>query len=312
MNWVFSALGVFVFYFVAKRMSTPAMAELGTCLYASIYTAWFAGSIHSTYASELFFPLLLMLFILRYRDQHRTGDLVGACIAFALAAGFRPSDGTFLAPLFLFFVVRYVSPWRQRAAALGLVCLLCLAWFIPNQAALRESASKDIHPNSDWRKLEVHTDSNWTQLERMAPLLHWGSLALLGTNAIRLIFPLALAFWPLIPWLLRRQGNWEVRTLLWLWIFPGLSFFLAVFISDAMYFSYLLAAVVLCFCVGTVTRLKVAAVAVCMVFNIGFYLLARPMRASSAPIAIFDAYGAKFTLWGVRHQYTKTLRDLRT
>lgn len=300
MNWTFSALGVFVFYFVAKRMVTPLMAELGTLLYASIYIAWFAGNIHSTYASELFFPVLLVLFILRYREQHRLGDLVGTCAAFALSAGFRPSDGIFLTPLFLFFIVRYVLPWRQKCAAVVLACLLCLAWFIPNEAALRE-ATKQGH----WSE----TNTNWRQLESVAPFAKgFGKLAI--TNAIRVVFPLTLAVWPLVPWLFRRESDREFRTLLWLWILPGLGFFLLIYMSDATYLCYLLAAVVISFCLGSVTRQKVVAAALCIAFNISFYMVARPVVVTSAPTAIFDTYGAKYTLWGVRHQYFKTLREI--
>ena len=310
MNWVFSALGAFVFYFVSKRLLQGVLVELATILYASLFTAWFAGSIHSTYAAELFFPPLLMLFILRYKEKQRIADLLGACVAFSLATGFRPSDGVFLGPLFLFFLYNFVSSWRERILAVSVVAVVCLAWFIPNQLALRQSAARDARPDAHWKKLEVNTDSNLTQLERMAPLFHPGKRSLIITSALRILFPLALAFWPIAPWLFRSTERSEVKKLLWLWIVPGFVFFLLIFVSDVLYCSYLLGAIVLILCSGPSTRIRSAAVVLCIAFNVMFFLLARPVRVSSLPTAVFDAYGAKFTVWGIKNQYYQVLKDL--
>jgi hypothetical protein len=296
-------------------MLTHAVAELATALYASVYIAWFAGNIHSTYATELFFPVLMVLFILRHREHNQLKDLIGASVAFALAAGFRPSDGFFLGPLFLVFVVRYLHTWRQRALTLSLACIFCVAWLIPNQLALRNFA---LHDQG------AHT--SWTQLRSVAPFrtfrtepsvktvdLHSSTIGparLILTNALRVVFPLTLAFWPLAPWLFRRDELRECRTLVWLWILPGLSFFLLVFMSDAVYLCYLLGGVVLLACIGTPTRMKLCALTLCIAFNMGFYLTARPIMVTSAITAVFDVYGAKYTYWSVRNQYFKNLKDV--
>ena len=299
-NWTASALGVFVFYFVAKRMIRPVMAELATVVYGSLYIAWFAGNIHSTYATELFFPVLMVFFILRNRENQNAGDLVGVSLAFALAAGFRPSDGFFLSPLFLFFLVKYVPSWKRRALTVALVFGMCLAWFVPNQMAMREAAARNSAP---------HSDTNLTQLRSVAPITS-GSVRLFIANEIRVVLPLALSFWPLIPWLFRRDEFRESRILVWLWMLPGLSFFLLVYMSDASYLCYLLGGVVLSACIGTVTRKKVCAVLLCVAFNIGFYMWVKPVPITSAVTAVFDIYGAKYTRWGVKNQYFKTLRDV--
>ena len=91
---------------------------------------------------------------------------------------------------------------------------------------------------------------------------------------------------------------------------PGFVFFLLIFVSDVLYCSYLLGAIVLILCSGPSTRIRSAAVVLCIAFNVMFFLLARPVRVSSLPTAVFDAYGAKFTVWGIKNQYYQVLKDL--
>ncbi len=124
LNWSFSALGVATFYLVAKRIVSRRVARLGTDVYAAVFYIWFSGGVHSSYASQIFFPVLMFYFFLRYRESSRLAHLIGASVAFAVGAGFRPSDGAFLLPLFVYFVIRY-APWRQLAASFTLVFTVC-------------------------------------------------------------------------------------------------------------------------------------------------------------------------------------------
>ncbi len=268
---------------------TRLTARLATAAYASIYFVWFAGSTHSSYAGELLFAPLLFLFMLRYRARLNVIDLTGVAVSFALAAGVRPSDGIFLAPLFFLFVLRWVPGWRHRMFTICLAALLCLAWFIPQQLALRE-----LGPDNASRL--------WALARRSAPILH-GPSKLAISNVVRVAVPLLLAFWSLALAILSKGEKW-IRPMLWVWIGPGLAFFTLVYVSDATYFCFLVPAIILLAATAQRNGRARAGLAICFTFNVMFFCVARPVHETrSLPLAIYSVSGARYCLWALKHQW---------
>jgi hypothetical protein len=95
MNWLFSALGAVIFYEASRKLTTEWVARAAAIAYVTVLFAWLSGAIHSTYASQLFFPILSIYCILRLWESHAAFWGLSSVIAFILAAGLRPSDGAF-------------------------------------------------------------------------------------------------------------------------------------------------------------------------------------------------------------------------
>ncbi|MBV9612247.1 MAG: glycosyltransferase family 39 protein, partial [Acidobacteriaceae bacterium] len=229
-NALASAAGAVVFYALALQLTTRSAARLAVVAYSCIYFAWFAASVQSSYAGELLFsPLLLFLMVL-YIERPHALLLVGIAVVYALAAGIRPSDGVFLAPALAYFTGRYVVSWRLRTFLITAAAVFCLLWFIPEQLALSKFKATAAH-------------QLWSVAGDRAPILH-GFSKLAISNMVRVASPLALALWSL-AFAIFGAGENRIRTLLWLWIIPGLIFFTAVYISEAPYLCFLLPAFLL-------------------------------------------------------------------
>ena len=68
LNWIFSAAGASMLFLLCRKLDTSrAIAFAAALAYASIYFNWFAGVTHSSYATQLFFPPLIVLLFLRHR-----------------------------------------------------------------------------------------------------------------------------------------------------------------------------------------------------------------------------------------------------
>ena len=134
-NWTFSALGVVCFYYAARLLVQKRTAQLGTAVYAVLFFDWFAGQIHSTYASQLLFPVLLFLFLQLHSRRPRLVYLLGAAATYALGAGFRPSDGFFAGFMFLYYLVRH-TPLRQAIVSFLAASVGCLLWLVPTREAI--------------------------------------------------------------------------------------------------------------------------------------------------------------------------------
>ena len=139
MNWLFSAGGAVFFYLVARKFASEVVARLSTLLYATVFFAWFSGNIHTTNASQLLFPIASFFLILKYQEESRKRWLIAAAVAFVLGAGFRPSDGAFFAPVFLYALIK--ARRKDALVAAATAFAIGLAWLIPQQIALREMAS---------------------------------------------------------------------------------------------------------------------------------------------------------------------------
>jgi Gpi18-like mannosyltransferase len=267
--------------------------------YAAVFFAWFSGNIHSTYASQLLFPVATFFFILRYQDQQEQRWLIWAAVTFALGAGFRPSDGAFFAPVFLYALIKARRKDALISAATAFV--LCLAWLIPQQIALTHKADL-INKSYENHLLEIAS----------GPLTSGFSLYALS-NTLRYFLPLILALFPLFPLIYRGRGK---SFPLWLWIVPGSVFFLLVYVSDAPYLNWLVAPLLL---LGVVSAevsdgRKVRLFAVCAAVNLLFYFAWRPVTLPNARLQtaeyIVEADLGKYTFYSVRHRRQLILSEL--
>ena len=299
LNWSFSALGVATFYLVAKRIVSRRVARLGTAVYAAVFYIWFSGGVHSSYASQIFFPVLMFYFFLRYRESSRLAHLIGASVAFAVGAGFRPSDGAFLLPLFVYFVVRY-APWRQLACSFALVFVICMGWLVPTYCAYSRASAGGVGK----------AVSYVPHIMTVASVLHNGVTRQSMANVARYWVPLIAAFWPISYALMcSLKRIKEERTFwLWLWIVPGSLFFNLIYISDATYLNFLTAAIVLLVLIVLDGKWQaVPLLATCLVFNMLLFLFFVPLPSRKFPVEIFDAYVGRYTLYGIRHQWWPNL-----
>lgn len=297
-NALASSLGALVFYLLSLHLTTPLAARLATAAYASIYFAWFSGSIQSSYAAELLFPPLMFLFMLRSIERPAWSNVIGVAVSFALLSGFRPSDGVFMTPLFLYFLWRYCDRWTHRAILLCIAFALCLGWYIPQHIALQrtgQSAGGQL----------------WSVAGAKAPILH--GLSKLGiSNILRVVVPMLFAFWSLAAVVVRSRHE-PKRDMLWIWLLPGLAFFTAVYISDATYLCFLVAAIILFGLPRKPDKLAYAGLTVCFVWNLLFFSIARPVpQTRSLAVAIYSVSGARYCAWALRHQWFRTLDQFTT
>jgi 4-amino-4-deoxy-L-arabinose transferase-like glycosyltransferase len=298
MNWLFSAGGSAVFYLAIRKLAPENVARAAAIAYASMFFAWFSGVIHSTYASQLFFPVTVLLCLLHYRENFNLKWLIGASALFALGAGFRPSDGVFFGPAFLLALGK--AKWKHSLVCIPIIAAICLAWFLPQRIALANTADP-IRYN-----LRDHL------LDIASGFLFSGFSYYAGANFLRYFLPLGLALFPLQPLVLKNRKD----IFLWLWILPGTLFFLLVYISDPPYLNFLLAPCLILAATNVFVsaRKKVLLFLMCAGFNILFYLAYRPVvirdRRLQTIEYVLEADLGKYTYYYVQHHYQPRVRDL--
>jgi 4-amino-4-deoxy-L-arabinose transferase-like glycosyltransferase len=302
MNWGFSAAGVLVFYYAARLLVRESIAKLGCAVYAVIFYSWFSGNVHSTYASQLFFPVLLFLLLILHLKDPRMAYLLGAASAFGIGAGLRPSDGAFLGVMFVYYLVRY-APRRQALVAFSVAVLLCLGWLLPTVFSYQSSYGM---------RYFIWYIANVTTI--VSPLksgITYRSMA----NIARFLVPLGTAFWLLaypVPKSLGRLRDPRVQ-LLWLWIAPGACFLTLIYMSDAPYLNFLTAAVLLLAMTEmdvSGTRWSHLLLACCLVWNLAFYLGFRPLPGTSLAVNVFNCYSGRYTRYGVKNKWASTLSEV--
>jgi 4-amino-4-deoxy-L-arabinose transferase-like glycosyltransferase len=303
MNWLFSAGGAAVLYLAIRKLTSENVARVAAIAYASIFFAWFSGNIHSPYASQLFFPVAVFLFLLRYREDPRPGWLMAAGALFALGTGFRPSDGVFFAPVLIYSLSR--AKWTHALACIGVIVPICIAWFVPQRIALAH-ISDPVEKNAGGHLANIASG-----------VLASGFSSYALANVLRYVLPLALALFPLLVLILRRNTDHRFTDhLLWLWILPGSIFFLLVYVSDAPYLDYLLAPFLILAATNTNVpeKRKVFLFAACAAVNLVFYFGCRPITFSNPKLQtaeyLFEADLGKYTWYDVQHHYQPLVRDL--
>jgi hypothetical protein len=181
---------------------------------------WFHGIVALTYIVEAFFSALVGYLCWMADSGHKV-LIVPASIAFALAAGFRPSTALMLAPLWLFTI------WRVRGVRLAMALLaafaVTLAWFLPMTVA-----AGGIRPYfgalvQAWQIVPGRRTilaSPWLAVARILTIA-WIFVLCFGSAAVFAVWPKARAV----------AGQARRTWFVWAWIAPGLLFFALVFLN---------------------------------------------------------------------------------
>jgi len=293
LNEFFSATGAAVFFMLCRKLSLDRkMAWSASLCYASIFFIWLAGDIHSSYASQMLFaPLLVYLFVC-YRDHASVFYLLACGICFAFGSGFRPSDGGFLAPLFIFLAYQLIQGWRRRVLLITVTVFCGLVWYIPGQAASRAA--------------HIITMGHYINIVRPMSLLLSGITSRTLGNVVRVILPFFVAFGILIPVLFFKHGRFENRIIV-VWVAPGMLFFLTVYMADPVYFTYLSGALVLLAALSRQQTKALVLLILCFVFNVALFLFARPVQGNNRVEQALNFYVVKYCDYGITHQWKSTI-----
>ena len=295
-------LGVVAFYYAARLVVQRRTAQWGAAVYAAIFYVWFAGGIHSTYASQVLFPVLVFYFLQLHRRERHFVYLVGAGVAFAMGAGFRPTDGLFLGFMLLYFLVKLAPP-RQAILGFSVAAALCLVWLVPTLHAFA----------TQWGTHSAVAYSGRLTAQ-VSPLFHGLTYRTLASIS-RFVVPLTVAFWPLVLPVFRtlaKLRDEQVR-LLWIWIAPGAAFMLLFYMSHAPYVTYFTAAVVLLALkqLDTATpRIRAALLAASLVSNSVFFCFFVPIRSKSLAVNVLNVYAGKYTRFAIQHQWQPDLSEI--
>ena len=295
MNILFSAAGVVVFYLTALHFGSKTDAFLAALAYSSISYVWFAGEVHSTYASQILFPVLLFYALLQFDSERTSWRMLLAVCIFALGAGLRPFDGFFLIPMLAFYCFRRM-PRKQGMFYFTLALFLCLAWLIPTGLAYRH-AYGGMRGVLAYMLLIMKVRSITTGVNA-------GTMA----NVVRYVFPLLVAFWAVLPAVtanaFRNRKDWNVQMML-LWILPGSLFFVLSYISDAPYLTFLSAAILL-LGIGSSRMLMVT-----MIWNAAIFLLITPVPSHNLLVNTWNIDIGKYTLYAIHHQWQPNLSQIQ-
>ena len=218
-----------MFYYTALLFTRRRNAFLGALAYSSVFYVWFSGEVHSTYASQILFPVATFYALLRHDRDRSNRWLWLAAVLFAIGAGLRPSDGAFMFPMVVFFCV-FRLPRAKAALFLVVVGVLCLGWLIPTFLAYQRSTGALAFRNGEGQAVGL-----WVYLRAIATSksvvagVNSNSMA----NILRFALPLLAGFWAVLPAaiaaMVHNRKDWRYQMLL-LWIVPGSLFFLFSYI----------------------------------------------------------------------------------
>ena len=304
MNILFSVAGVVVFYYTALLFTKRLNAFLAALAYSSVFYVWFSGEIHSTFASQIFFPVAIFYAVLRHDRGRSDGWLWLAAILFAVGAGLRPSDGAFMFPMVAFYCLGRL-PAMKAVLFLGAVAVLCLGWLIPTTLAYEHLTGRLAYPETGGRLVGVLDYLHGITTSKSVIFeMNSGSMA----DVLRFVLPLAVAFWAVLPAVIlavvRNRRDWRFQMLL-LWIVPGSLFFAFIYISDAPYLNFLSPAVLL-LALAAPRRMAITAS-----WNTILFLCFVPILSKSLAVNTFNVYVGKYTRYGIQHQWWPNLSDLQ-
>jgi 4-amino-4-deoxy-L-arabinose transferase-like glycosyltransferase len=300
MNILFSVFGVVIFYYTACLFTSRVNACIAAFAYSTVFYAWFSGEIHSTYASQLCFPVATFYVLLCYERGRMRWLLVLAAGLFAMGAGFRPTDGMFLIPLLLYFAL-FRMPRKNGLLFLALAAVLCLGWLVPTWLAYRQEAG-GVQAFTHYVSLVVRVQSVLTGV-RMYTV----------ANFVRYILPLLVGFWPVaglvVTNALRYRKDWRVKTLL-IWIVPGSLFFLFSLISNAPYLNYLTAAILL-LAVSAPSTWARRLLMMTVLWNAFVFLALGPVPSQKLPVNIVNSFVLRCTRGGIAQRYDIILSQMQ-
>ena len=157
-------------YLLTKEWFDSGAARVSMVLFLVSPLCWFHGIVALTYIVECFFSALIGYWCWRtYKGQAMFA--VPASVAFALAAGFRPSAAVLLAPLWLLSIRRIRG--KQRWLAILAAGVVVLAWLIPMMAAaggVRQYSEALAHLWSMVPGKRTTLSSPWLAVARVATI----------------------------------------------------------------------------------------------------------------------------------------------
>jgi len=209
-----------VIYLLTEKWFGRGAARMSILLFLASPLGWFHGIVALTYMVEAFFSALIGYLCWRAYSGEKA-CILPATVAFALAAGFRPSTALLLAPLWLF------SIRRTRGIRLGLAILaavaVTLAWFLPMTAAaggFRSYFEALAHLWTSVPGQRTTLSSPWLAVARVVTMA-WILVLVFGSASV-------LAFGPKAK---EDAGQPRRAGFVWALIAPGLLFFALVFLN---------------------------------------------------------------------------------
>jgi len=295
-NILFSTLGVPVFYLLCReRQPRRSLCATAALAYGFTYFVWFAGEIHSCYASQILFPPLALLCALRWRRSEKLGWVALLSLAAAVGFALRPSDGVFLLPLWLFLLPRSGRFLRAWGIFFAIQAVCFPAWYIPTHYAMRAAHQ----PGSGSLIL--------LSMRTVSPLflgIQPRSLA----NIARVLVPSLAAFGVLLPALFSRRHAEDTRLGL-VWLTPGLLFFLLCYMADPHYMICLCGAWLWLTVTSFAARRAMICLLLCAFLNGALFLAARPLSGDGNAANLVNFYVVKYCRYGLQHQWSSTIGD---
>ncbi|MBS1875390.1 MAG: glycosyltransferase family 39 protein [Acidobacteria bacterium] len=299
LNVCFGVLGVYVFAKICERVFGPPLMHIMSACYAAMNVVWFASLIHSTYAPMTFFGPAVFYCVLR---SERKWFLVG-CATWALGAGFRPSDGFFLLPLLCLASVE--RSWSERFYGASIAAVVASSWWIPTAVHY----GNILGPISAAAGQAASVSGN-------VSIVRVGVTPRSLANVLRFVTAVGVSMNVLLPlagWQCLRSWGDRVTRLSLMWILPGSLFLMLIYMSDAVYITFMaggwLLLAGLC-CHRWDPRRATALLAVFIVVSTTYMLACRPVAPTSFPRRVANAFCLEYTAWGAKHQYRRNLSDM--
>jgi len=204
-------------YMLTKEWYGRGPAAVSALLFLFSPLCWFHGTVALTYIVEAFFSALVGWLCWKVYSG-RTGFVIPAAMAFGLAAGFRPSAGLLLGPVWL--ASMYRMNWKYRFAGLGAFAATVVAWCVPMLLA-SGGVSSFFRPLV---QLWVTVPGRRTALNDPASVIArvftigWILILCFGSSTIA-------AFGGS-----EAPASRDRTRFIWIWIAPGLCFFSFVFL----------------------------------------------------------------------------------
>jgi hypothetical protein len=298
MNILFSVAGIVVFYYTACFFANRVNAFLAALAYSTVFYIWFSGEIHSTYASQILFPVATFYVLLCYDRDRAKWMLWVAALIFAIGAGLRPSDGAFMIPMVMYFAA-FRIPRKEALLFLSFIFLFCLGWVIPTWLAYKHIRG-GVQGVNGFSAYVAHITTFQSILT--------GFKLYTVANFARYLLPLLVAFWPILGVAVlnatRNWNDWRIKAVV-IWIVPGSLFFVLMLITNAPYLNFLTAAILL-LAVSAPRMMVIAAVWNAVVF-LGF----GPIPSRRLTVNIVNSFVLRCTRGGIEQQFNATLSQMQ-
>lgn len=207
-------------YLLTKAWHGRGPAIVSVVLFLASPLCWFHGTVALTYIVEAFFSALIGYFCWHaYTGKARFA--IPSSVTLAVAAGFRPSTGLLLGPLWLASIRRIRG--FHRLLAIAAMAAAVLAWFIPMALA-----------SGGIRAYFASLAHLWSMVPGKRTSLADPWLAVGRFLTIAWIF--VLCFGSSTAFVFRQDDQHTPATadrtrFVWTWIAPGLLFFTFVFLN---------------------------------------------------------------------------------